>query len=43
LEIAGWMPRVPLSDAVWIDRWQERDGSDSLLKCLSQSGARLME
>jgi 5,6-dimethylbenzimidazole synthase len=34
LEIAGWMPRVPLSDAVWIDRWQERDGSDSLLKCL---------
>ena len=34
LEIAGWMPRVPLSDAVWIDRWQERDASDSLLKCL---------
>jgi 5,6-dimethylbenzimidazole synthase len=34
LEIAGWMPRVPLSDAVWIDHWQERDALDPLLKCL---------
>jgi len=34
LEIAGWRPRMPLSDAVWIDRWQGRDESDSLLKCL---------
>ncbi len=25
LETAGWLPRVPLSDAVWIDRWQARD------------------
>ena len=34
LETAGWLPRVPLSDAVWIDRWQARDASDPLLKCL---------
>ena len=31
LETAGWLPRVPLSDAVWIDRWQARDPSDPLL------------
>jgi 5,6-dimethylbenzimidazole synthase len=34
LETAGWLPRVPLSDAVWIDRWRERDMLDPLLKCL---------
>jgi 5,6-dimethylbenzimidazole synthase len=34
LETAGWLPRVPLSDAVWIDRWRGRDASDPLLKCL---------
>jgi len=30
LEAAGWLPRTPLSDAVWIDRWHQRDASDSL-------------
>jgi 5,6-dimethylbenzimidazole synthase len=34
LEAAGWLPRTPLSDAVWIDRWHERDGSDPLFGCL---------
>jgi 5,6-dimethylbenzimidazole synthase len=34
LETAGWLPRVPLSEAVWVDRWQARDASDPLLKCL---------
>src|ERR1700744_5441424 len=34
LETAGWLPRVSLSDAVWIDRWQARDASDPLLKRL---------
>ena len=34
LETAGWLPRVPLADAVWIDQWQERDALDPLLKCL---------
>jgi 5,6-dimethylbenzimidazole synthase len=34
LETAGWLPRVPLSDAVWIDRWHERDASDPLFGCL---------
>jgi 5,6-dimethylbenzimidazole synthase len=33
LEAAGWLPRTPLSDAVWIDRWHERDASDSLFGC----------
>ena len=31
LETAGWLPRTPLSDAVWIDRWQQRDAADPLL------------
>ncbi len=34
LETAGWLPRTPLSDAVWIDRWHARDTSDPLLGCL---------
>jgi 5,6-dimethylbenzimidazole synthase len=34
LETAGWLPRTPLSDVVWIDRWHARDGSDALLQCL---------
>jgi 5,6-dimethylbenzimidazole synthase len=31
LETSGWLPRTPLSDAVWIDRWQQRDAMDPLL------------
>jgi 5,6-dimethylbenzimidazole synthase len=31
LETSGWLPRTPLSDAVWIDRWQQRDAADPLL------------
>ena len=31
LETAGWLPRMPLSEVVWIDRWQARDMSDPLL------------
>jgi 5,6-dimethylbenzimidazole synthase len=38
LETAGWLPRVPLSEAVWIDQWQGRDPLDPLLKCLSPKG-----
>jgi len=34
LEIRGWLPRVPLSDVVWIDRWQAPNTSDPLSKCL---------
>jgi 5,6-dimethylbenzimidazole synthase len=30
LETSGWLPRTPLSDAVWIDRWQQRDAMDPL-------------
>jgi len=31
LETAGWLPRMPLSDVVSIDRWHARDASDGLL------------
>jgi 5,6-dimethylbenzimidazole synthase len=34
LETAGWLPRMPLSDVVWFDRWHAHDKSDSLLECL---------
>jgi 5,6-dimethylbenzimidazole synthase len=34
LEATGWLPRTPLSDAVWIDRWHERDNSDPLFESL---------
>ena len=31
LQAAGWLPRTPLRDVVWFDRWQHRSGSESLL------------
>lgn len=34
LETAGWLPRVPLTDVVWIDRWHVRCSSDPLLERL---------
>ena len=34
LETTGWLPRMPLSDVVSIDRWHARDTSDALLACL---------
>jgi 5,6-dimethylbenzimidazole synthase len=34
LETTGWLPRMPLSDVVSIDRWHARDSSDALLACL---------
>ena len=34
LETAGWLPRMPLSDVVWIDRWHAHNETDSLLECL---------
>jgi 5,6-dimethylbenzimidazole synthase len=34
LEAAGWLPRMPLSDAVWIDGWNRREASDPLFGCL---------
>ena len=30
LEAAGWLPRLPLADVVWNDRWHQRDPSDPL-------------
>ncbi len=34
LETAGWLPRTPLSEIVWFDRWQERSGAEPLLEHL---------
>lgn len=34
LETAGWRKRVPLSDVLWIDRWQTRRDSDPLFEHL---------
>ena len=34
LETSGWLPRTPLSDVVWTDRWQQRDGADPVFQCL---------
>ncbi len=34
LETAGWLPRMPLTDAVWIDQWHVRPSSDSLYERL---------
>lgn len=34
LETAGWLPRVPLADVVWIDQWHARCSSDPLLERL---------
>ena len=31
LQAAGWLPRTPLREVVWFDRWQHRSGSESLL------------
>ena len=31
LETAGWLPRTPLADLVWFDRWQSRSGTEALL------------
>ena len=31
LETGGWLPRIPLTDAVWIDGWHVRNDSDPLL------------
>lgn len=30
LQAAGWLPRIPLSDVVWIDQWHARGDSDPL-------------
>ncbi len=30
LETAGWLPRTPLGDVLWIDRWRARAESDPL-------------
>lgn len=32
LETAGWLPRMPLEDVLWFDRWQARSGSETLLE-----------
>jgi 5,6-dimethylbenzimidazole synthase len=34
LEAAGWLPRMPLRDVVWTDRWHGREPSDPLLGLL---------
>lgn len=34
LETSGWLRRLPLDQHVWFDRWQARDGSESLLRAL---------
>jgi 5,6-dimethylbenzimidazole synthase len=34
LESAGWLPRRPLSEAVWIDRWHASETADPLLALL---------
>lgn len=34
LEVAGWLPRIPLSDVVWIDQWRLRCDADPLLERL---------
>lgn len=31
LETAGWLPRTPLENVVWFDRWEGRSGSEALL------------
>jgi len=32
LETAGWLPRIPLADVLWIDQWHARGGSDPLFE-----------
>jgi 5,6-dimethylbenzimidazole synthase len=36
LESAGWRKRLALRDLVWLDRWQGRDGAESLLPLLDK-------
>ena len=31
LESAGWLPRMPLREVLWFDRWHNRSGSEPLL------------
>ena len=31
LETAGWLPRAPLADLLWFDRWHSRSGTEALL------------
>lgn len=32
LETAGWLPRAPLGNVLWFDRWHGRSGSEPLLE-----------
>ena len=32
LETAGWLPRMPLTDVLWIDQWHARGDSDPLFQ-----------
>lgn len=34
LEAAGWLPRVPLRDVLWFDRWHNRSGTEELINHL---------
>jgi 5,6-dimethylbenzimidazole synthase len=34
LETAGWLPRTPLAELVWFDRWRGRTGTEALLEQL---------
>ena len=34
LETVGWLPRTPLADVVWFDRWHGRSGAETLLEQL---------
>jgi 5,6-dimethylbenzimidazole synthase len=34
LETAGWLPRIPLTDVVWIDQWHVRSNADALYERL---------
>ena len=34
LETAGWLPRTPLREVVWFDRWRGRSGAEPLLEHL---------
>jgi 5,6-dimethylbenzimidazole synthase len=34
LEAAGWLPRIPLADLVWNDRWHQTDPADPLRRHL---------
>ncbi len=37
LETAGWLPRIPLREVLWFDRWQNRSGSEELLGHLDEN------